>query len=455
MTDETVRLSMIGQIIRRRWPLLAFLAVLGALVGAGSSVLFSPGYESSTGVLLQGAPDASQVATEATLATSTVVLDRAANGLGWHPTELALRKSVTTSSATGNIVTITGTASTPARAKRLTDEVAKQYVAFTTQLGDTTTGTSALDAQQAQKLLGEQVASTDQKISQLAANGGGVQLGTALEALRSSLDQAISKLDSAGTAQTAVTAVVIGPASFPSGPAAPTPTQLVAGGVLVGVLVGIVWQLLAVRADQRLRRQTEVAAALNAPVLGTVDAPGGGSAAGGLGSRLRRVVVPDRPLDLPTLPPLDAAGQAARYKRVLTRLRGQAAGPLRALLLVPDDDDAARHSAQVLATTAHEFASLDRGDVPSIAVEVVDVSVVRPTIPDVGMSLVLVVLTAGTRTGSELVGITQACADAGYEVTGAVVTYPASRGGKWQADATSVAAAKRPLAGDAMAGVAS
>ncbi|MGW6159784.1 Wzz/FepE/Etk N-terminal domain-containing protein, partial [Streptomyces sp. NPDC055144] len=55
MSDDTIRLAMIGQILRRRWRLLAVLTLVGALVGYGTSVvLFPPRYTASTSVLLPG-----------------------------------------------------------------------------------------------------------------------------------------------------------------------------------------------------------------------------------------------------------------------------------------------------------------------------------------------------------------------------------------------------------------
>ncbi len=54
MREDVVRLAVAGALIRRRWPRLVILAVLGALVGAGASLVVSPGYASTSRVLLQG-----------------------------------------------------------------------------------------------------------------------------------------------------------------------------------------------------------------------------------------------------------------------------------------------------------------------------------------------------------------------------------------------------------------
>jgi hypothetical protein len=58
-------------------------------------------------------------------------------------------------------------------------------------------------------------------------------------------------------------------------------------------------------------------------------------------------------------------------------------------------------------------------------VNVVEIAAGRPTVPDAGAEIgVVVVLTVGTRTAWELVGIAEACADAGHEVVGVVLTRP-------------------------------
>ncbi len=49
----------------------------------------------------------------------------------------------------------------------------------------------------------------------------------------------------------------------------------------------------------------------------------------------------------------------------------------------------------------------------------------RPTVPDrAGTSGALVVLGTGTWTAGELTGLTDACTDAGHEITGFVVATP-------------------------------
>ena len=83
MNDDSARLTVVWQVLRQRWRLLVVIGAVGALVGAGASLVFSPGYETSTSVLLQGPRDPDELLTEAQVAKSSVVLDRAAGALKW------------------------------------------------------------------------------------------------------------------------------------------------------------------------------------------------------------------------------------------------------------------------------------------------------------------------------------------------------------------------------------
>jgi hypothetical protein len=104
---------------------------------------------------------------------------------------------------------------------------------------------------------------------------------------------------------------------------------------------------------------------------------------------------------------------------VLSRLREHLpSGPGRVLVVVADDDPGARQAAERLA----EFAAEER-----LTLKVWEVDASRPTVPDEAVPGVLAVVTTGTRTGWELVGITEACSDAGHEVLGVVVTHLTQR----------------------------
>jgi capsular polysaccharide biosynthesis protein len=451
VSDDPVRLAMLGRLVRRRWRLLAALAVLGALLGAAAYPLLSPGYRTSTNVLLQGPREPDVLLTEAQVAQSTVVLDRAATALGWHVSGAQLQAAVHAAVAEGNVIRITGTASTPERAQQLADRVAQEYVRFSTQLVSDTADASAQVAREQRETLRQQIAQTNERISQLHASVAtgltveSVQARTELEGLRSTLAQAMNKLDAADVASADTKMAVMGQAERPAGPAAPTLPQLVFGTALLFVVCGVLGLFIAARSDRRLRDETQIATALGADVLTSVDvlvssqAPARGAAAGSGAAgggplawldRLRELVWDGQPWDVPRVQASgDAASRRVRYRRLLERLgtghsgsghpgTGHSGSGPGALLLVVADGDAAGRAA------ADELAAIAAG--VKTPAEVVTVAPDRPTAPDAASSrsAVLVVLGPGTRTGGELVAIAEACADAGHRVLGAVLAHP-------------------------------
>jgi capsular polysaccharide biosynthesis protein len=421
--------------------------VLGAAVGAGASVLFSPGYQTSSSVLLQGPRQADELLTQADVATSSVVLDRAAAVLPWHPSGADLKKQVTASVANGNVVTLTVSADTAEHAQQLADQVAQQFVKYSGQLASNSADASVQLAQEQRESLRQQVQLTTQKISDLAKTVGGdltvesVQVRTQLEGLRSSLEQAINDLNQADLATGVGNTVVLGSSERPTGPAAPTLVQLVAAGAVLFFLAGVFGHLFAARADRRLRGEPEIASALGSPILAGVDVTtpqGDRLPATGLYGKLRRLLGGDRPWVLPPVATsADEVNRDIRYRRVLARL---ATGPADVLLLVADDDETGKLAAGQLAELADRL---------SLPLRIFEFAAGRPTVPDAGPDAgVLVVLSAGSRTAWELVRLAEACADASQEIVGAVLTHPV-RPSEPEAEPVAEDAPEKALAGSA------
>ncbi|MFD8707260.1 Wzz/FepE/Etk N-terminal domain-containing protein [Kitasatospora sp. NPDC059648] len=423
MSDDTVRLVTIGRILRRRWRLLAVLAVLGALVGYGSSLLFPPSYTASASVLLPGVWQDRELLTQAEIATSSVVVDRAAATLGWAGVSgSSLRDRVSATAADGNIIKISGTADTPERAQQLSDQVAQQFVTFAGRIA----GDSA-DPEAAQpEALRQLVVQASRRITDLAAAADpgqtveSVQTRTELEKLRTTLQDAIKKLDQVDPAANKANMVVMGSAPRPSGEAPPTRTQLVGAGALSFFLLAVVGHLAAARTSRRLRTGPEIAAALGSALLGTVDVPGERSAhrarGGGPRALARRLLGLDVRWDLPAPRSSgDEVSRRLRHRRVCSRLRDQLPEARQLLVLFPDGDETARRAAGQLAAEA--------GSEPRL--RVVGVPVARPLVPDrEDEAGALVVLSAGDWTAEELAEFAAACADAGQELVGTVVAGP-------------------------------
>ncbi|MGW1756369.1 Wzz/FepE/Etk N-terminal domain-containing protein [Streptomyces mirabilis] len=422
MNDDTIRLVTIGRILRRRWRLLAVLAVVGALFGYGTSVLLlPPRYTAEASVLLPGQWEERELLTQVDIATSSAVVDRAAAALNWKGVNgTELRDDVSAKAADGNIIKISGTADTPERAQRLSDQLAQQFVTFATRIAG---GSTDPEADTATEALRKQVAETNRRITDLAnsADPGqtveAVQARTELEGLRTGLQDAMKKLEEANPTTAKAGMVVMGPAPRPTGAAAPTRMQLIVAGALLFVLLAVIGHLAAARVSRRLRTESEIAAALGSPFLGTVDVPGErhGHRPEGRGSRarLRRLLGIDTRWDTPAPQRSgDEAERRIRYRRVCARLRDQLPAPRRLLVVVPEGDEVARLAAGQLAAEATSDPQL----------RVVEVSVDRPIVPDRDTeSGVLAVLSAGSWTAEELAGIAEACADGGHEVVGVVV----------------------------------
>ncbi|MFV2118872.1 Wzz/FepE/Etk N-terminal domain-containing protein, partial [Streptomyces sp. Act-28] len=223
MSDDTIRLVTIGRILRRRRRLLVVLALAGALVGHGVSSLFPPRYTTSASVLLPGAWEERELLTQAEIAASSVVVDRAAATLGWTGVDGSeLRDRVSATVADGNIIRISGTADTPERAQRLSDQVARQFVAFAARIaGDSADPEAATRPETVRQM----VTRTSRRITELAdaADPGrtveSVQARTELAKLRTALQQAVDKLDRADPAADRAGMVVMGPAARPTGEA--------------------------------------------------------------------------------------------------------------------------------------------------------------------------------------------------------------------------------------------
>lgn len=431
MRDEPIRLSTIGQILRRRRRLLVALTAFGAVVGALAWLLLPAAFESGSKVLLHDPQHDADVLNGAQIAMSLVVVDRAAAGLGWDVDRAGLRDAVSAAVIDGSVIEIKARAGSPSRARQLTERVTEEYIRFSAEIVTRTASAAAEVLTVRREDLKRQLEDMDRRISALQGSSSGLNAQTPdgaqtraeLDELRSTRADMTKELDGvngriAGAEADASAGRerirVIEPALEPSAPITQTLVQLVAGGAVLAAVLGAV-VLVAVRlADRRLRRRSDIAAALGAPVLGTVYAP----AEAAPESR-------------------DQALEDLRYRRVRDRLlrdrlRGAPDEQVRLLVVVADDDAfATRAVARLAAVGGGRPVSVVTGDpahppaTPETVLNVVPVTAARPTLPSCrDMSGVLVVVTAGTRTAWELLAVAEACRDAGRPITGVLVVVP-------------------------------
>jgi len=438
VNDDVVRLSVVGQVIRRRWRVLVAAALVGAVVGYLVSLLVSPGYQASSQVLMQGAREADEMLTESQIAVSSTVLERAAAALRWDEPIDELREHVTAEVVEGNVIEIRAAENDPQRAQALADQVAKEFVSYSGQLASNPANASAQVIREQRNALQVEVRDALRQLSDLhrKASSGDltseeVGVRTELEQMRSALTGAVKELDEAEAAGTNTNAVIVEPAEVPTSPAPPTRWQLTAAGALAGFLIAIAAHLIAARADRRLRDAGSIASAFGARGVGEVaiaEPPPATS------RRPAQLLGTDRPWQTPD----GEVSAPGRYHRILAKLRTAQGVPLRLLVVVPDDDPAARAVAQrLIADAAHDAVvagyghgsaatgSAGHGPAAPPTPRLVEVSAQQPDLgEDHAVSGALLVASAGLRTEWELIAIAEACRDAGHRLAGVVVARP-------------------------------
>lgn len=471
MNDVVINLAMVGRLIRSRWPVLLVLAVVGAVVGAASSFVLSPGYVSTTKVLLQGNRDEKQLPAEVQIATSSVVLDRTAAVLGWGATGSDLQSKVTATIDT-NVIAISGAASTPERAQQLANRATTDYITFATQIVTDTANASADVTKRGRDAAQQRIDDANVKITQLQGSPAlrsegpdGVQARDDLSRLQAAVAEGTKELEQIdSSAESAALSASVGqsnmrviePAVLPDGPASPTLLELTGGGAVALVVLGLLGHLLALRTDRRLRDAADIAAALGAPALGSVLVVETCQSQRPLLARLRH---DDRLWAIgESQVSEDDRSRNSRYRRVLARVRVPDP-PVRLVVLLTDDDHSARTAVADLAvamagerepvvvrTGNDDLAVLVRlaAERAGVAVvtagpdavpagspmvfDVVEIVIARPAVPDIepGGGAVLVV-SSGVRTDWELAGIAGACSDAGVDLLGVLVVHAQHR----------------------------
>jgi capsular polysaccharide biosynthesis protein len=469
MSDYQIDGGMIGRLARRRWRVLLVLALVGGLSGFGAAALLSPGYASNSKVLLLGERPKDAVLGEVQIATSRTVLDRTADELGNGLTGRDLEPRISASVLDGNVLQIVGTGPTPEAAQRLTDVAAGEYIKFSSQIVNDTAAAVTEAAQRTSDDRQRRLDEANKRATDLAAAPAVNLPGPDGDRARSDLQQAQAsaadlsqEIEAAARRDqqvdltdslTGANLRVIEPALTPIGPASPTVVQLVAGGALLLPLLGVFGQLIALRADPRVHRRSELAAILGAPVLADVTVPAlrptGRLAA--LRDDRRWVTAESPPVE-------DEAGRAVRYRRILTRLQ-VGDRPQRLLALLGPADPHARaalvdlarvsaadgrhvsvrtrnndladavREAAAEAGTAGRLSTEEPGDASEAAADLlltVEVlALARPAVPEGSPAEpVVLITTIGSGTPAQLNDVAGACVEAGRPLAGALLVVP-------------------------------
>jgi capsular polysaccharide biosynthesis protein len=299
--NEAVDVRRSLRVLRRRARWLVGALIVGAALGGAYAVAFPPAYSSTALVLLppsavssNGTPSR-QISTEVRIAKSETVLAAAGQSLTPHLSARELAKHISVSGPTNDIVQVHASASDSRQVRQLADAVANSYIAYS--VGAVKGQSSALlgQLQTRASALSGQIRSLQQEIDtatrRIASEGAGSAQGSAdsslVGTLRAEQSNTSLQLDQVNASIRQLTTVATGSSSASNatsaipqllqaadGPTRSSPVvwiaEMAVAGAFGAVLIGCVILIGLERRDRRPRTRDEIAAAVGAPVLGSL-----------------------------------------------------------------------------------------------------------------------------------------------------------------------------------------
>ena len=261
-TEADAALSL-PEVARRRWPWVLACAIVVPLVALTFSLLQEPRYTATASLLFRDfdqrlfglgyfAPSgdpARQAATNVRLVAMDTVARRTAARMGDGLTsEQVADKIEVTAAGQSDVVDVTASERTPARAAELANIFASEYLDHSR---------AAADAR-----VGEALASVRQDLAALPPGQRRGPAGRALRERAAELGAAMSvRRGDAELAQHA---------EPPQQAATPSPRRNIAIGLVLGLLLGLAAAVVRERSDRRLRTSADTEEAFQSPVLGAL-----------------------------------------------------------------------------------------------------------------------------------------------------------------------------------------
>ncbi len=285
---DTVTIGQFFAVLRRRWFVVLSCLLAGVALGSAAVALSAPSYTSRAVVTVSaleadplnpsGNADVSTV-TEANVVASSSVAERAAALMQSSASTSELLESLDVSSPLGSsVLEIEYTAPTAAGAAAGANAFAEAYLSYRE---DTARGTITLRIDQ----LEEQVGALGSQIEQAGVVIGDPATDAAERArLTTSRDLLSSQVDELRRQQTQLRTVQVVPGQLvdrgeqPPGDGAPPLVVFLAGGSLVGLLLGVALAVWRDRRDDLVSGAPVLATVLGVPVLASVPRPRHGPA---------------------------------------------------------------------------------------------------------------------------------------------------------------------------------
>jgi capsular polysaccharide biosynthesis protein len=291
--SKLISLGDISAAIKRSKRLWCIAAVVGLLLGSALFITTKPSYQVSVAILITNDPSQDPVTQQATnqlLAQAPTLASVMVKKLGLDETPTDFLKTYTATVTSNSVLTIAVNAPTDEQATNWAASLATQFLQYRAQTLQSQQNT-IFTAENLQ-LTQEQQALTalNKQISQAQSGSATAGKGTSLTALQAkqAKDTAMvaaleaSVASSQATMRITTTSMISGSSILGMSPATPvnsrkkTLLEYVVGGLLFGLVVGMGY--IAVRAivTDRLRRRSEIAEALGAPVRISVPTAGTG-----------------------------------------------------------------------------------------------------------------------------------------------------------------------------------
>jgi capsular exopolysaccharide synthesis family protein len=243
-------------VLRRRKLWLIAVTLLGLVAMLGYSLSKPKEYSASAQLLVQPATTntitgaaaqpitQTDVLTELQLATSAPVKAAVAGQLGGVPSISGAQVGQT------NVISLTATAATPARAASVANTYAKAFVAYETSI--TINNLTATETQ-----LSQQITSIEAQAKALQSNPASTAEATALLNEVTVLKGELAQIEVNGASPSGGVELVT-PAAAPSAPSSPKPVRDAILGFILGLLLGIAVALVMEHVDDKVYLKEEV-----------------------------------------------------------------------------------------------------------------------------------------------------------------------------------------------------
>jgi hypothetical protein len=369
-----VSLHFVRSALRRRWLVCVLFAVLGLLLATAYLVTSSTTHLAKASLVLAHDPQADSsraMSTDVSLLTTRTVASKTIESLGLDITPDEFLQSVTADPVSSDLLSLSLTAPSNAEAVRRLAAFTSIYLNFRAEQLSAQSNLLVDGMQQRIQNLQSEMADSSKNIDKLAAAGGsnGTKLSDAIaqrayvqeqiETLQQSIQDATLRNSSVVSSSR-----VVDPAAVDAAGAKRRMVLTLASGLIGGAALGCGLVLFFAITSDRLRRRSDVAAALQAPLV----------------SVGRIAPVPKRWLWLPHLHTIDGrhADERQRLARAIeTELSAQQRGARLAVACIDNSDEVRFAVAAVaanLVAAGRTLAIIDlteRGSLVEVAPSVV------------------------------------------------------------------------------------